>query len=997
MKKLFLLCLLTAFFFIYCKNQNTSEAPSNEIGLKELICDGKSILGKLNSKFFYNFNQEFGSVKKYSVELFAKPINDEIVSVMVDSIEAQGSTPNYICNLMDGINTIIITVTSKKDATIKKEYKIKISKSNANVPDENGSKLKEIKADDVNILSKFKKYVCELSDIVQTKNEISLYIVPHNESAIVTVKGRNGAISTNATNTYKVPIDYGINNIHVLVKSEKEGELLYRILVYRKQDLSLKSFKIEGTEYCDKNTGLLTKDVFSFLIDKVNVSVLTKNANTTLTFKHNGKEIKAKGGFYSLDLDMGRNGVELIVTDKDGIRNNVYTMLFIKNFPTSGGLIKLDADGNDLIHLLSTSNSITLIPRHNENSSLRLEVLAMQELLIKVKQEGSEINGIDGVYNVNLREGNNNILLELYKVSTLLESYSIFVKRHTKIDEQKIPEADEVEVSFVLSDGINGSSIDGSYINICKTQDAQTLKRILVKNGKAKTNLKKNTFYDFKVEGRNDEYATTKYAASNVISYYIGSESKIVPIVQRQMQRITKNAEAPIVDSLTFGTETITAGNVITSDTMKVINMNITTVAHIEKLRFSTPLPMLAIGFVPSTDEHESSNVLSATIVQDSTKHGNKWKSIWSWNSNIPLMTTEDVVIVVYDVASNRLEYHLRIQPSSVAITEDSEISITNMSLEFERFPTQSNIYSVGQDEKTKSSSHYTSNISFEAKKNGEAINLSGFDLYRKEEKGDFEFIKHVAYKTLKNQTHKVSDTDGGLEDNKTYQYKIVAYTADKRKSSLNKSEALSIKVPKSTALLLEYPVNRTITMLEAKNLDYVFKFSNSEILKDAVEMRAGFLISNRVGNVLHGSKFRYVFKDFDGKPAIYFARRSDAILKTGGYYGTKYSIKGNKIANIDDLISVDQEKGLIIIKKDFFNLAEINIIEKKSVKYEKGASYYWDIVDYGFKEYTDYDDRPCEIIHKPSSNVTITSFVNDKYNGNNAWNGRAEFSLIID
>ena len=998
MKRLFLLCVWTTFFFINCKTQNTQEVPlPNEIGLKELICDGKSILEKLNSKLFCNFDQEFESVKKYSVELFAKPINDEIVSVVVDSIEAQGVSPNYTCNLMDGINTIIITVTSKKDPTIKKEYKIKISKSNSNVPNEDGSKLKEIKVDDVNILPKFKKYVCELSSLVQTKKEISLYVVPHNASAIVSVKGRNGVISTSATNTYKMPIDYGINNIHVLVKSEKEGELLYRIVVYREQDLRLKSFKVGETEYCDENTGLLTRNVFSFLIDKVNVSVLTKNTNTTITFKHNGKEIKAKEGFYNLDLDMGRNGVELVVTDKDGIRNNVYTMLFIRTSPTSSGLIKLDADGNDLIHLLSTSNSITLIPRHNENSSLKLEVLATHALLIKVKLESSEINGIDGVYNVNLKEGNNNILVELYKASTLSETYSIFVKRHAKVEEQKTPEADEVEVSFVLSDGINGSSIDGSYINISKTQATETLKRILVRNGKAKTNLKKNTFYDFKVEGRNDEYATKKYAASNVISYYIGSEAKSVPIVQRPMQRITKKAEAPIVDNLTFGTETVTAGNVITSDAMKLINMNITTVAHIEKLRFSTPLPMLAIGFVPSTDEDESSNVLSATMVQDSTKHGNKWKSIWSWDSNIPLIATEDVVIVVYDVASNRLEYHLRIQPSSVAITEDSEISITNMSLEFERFPTQSNIYSVGQDEKTKSSSHYTSNISFEAKRNGEAINLSGFDLYRKEGEKDFKFIKHVVYKNPKNQTHKVCDTDGGLEDEKTYQYKIVAYTADKRKNSLDKSDVLSIKVPKSTSLLLEYPVNRTITMLEAKNLNYVFRFSNSEILKDAVEIRAGFLISDRVGNVLHGSKFRYVFKGPDGKPTISFAEKNDAILKSSGYYGTGYSIKGSKLANIDELISVDQEKGAIIIKKDFFNLTEINIVQKKTVKYEKGFSYYWDIVDYGLDEYSDLDDRACKIIHKPSSNVTITTFVNDKDNGNNAWNGRAEFILGLE
>jgi len=1007
MKKLLLLYVLCAFLLINCKNQNSqNERLPKEVGLKELSCDGNSILKKMNGKSFYDFDDAFGKVEKYSVELVAKPINSEImdVSVSLDDVKAQGSVPNYICNLVDGTNVIKVTVRLKEEPSIKKEYNIKISKLKSHVLETQGSKLKEIKVDDSSILSRFnQKYVCRLSDFEQDKNEISLYVLPHNSNATVTIRNGNEIVNSNGTNTYKISIDYGTNDIYVLVNSEKEGELLHRIIIYRKQDLGLKSFKIEDVQYCDESTGELKTNVVKFPKETTNlkVKVLAKNPNAAIIFEFNGEEVKAKDGFYNLDLKMKKNAVRLQVRGKGKGRSKHYTMFLIKTLPTSTGLIKLEADEKDLIHLLSTSNSITIPPRDNENSKLKLEVLATSEITIKVKLEASDVNGVEGVYNIDLKEGNNKILVSLYKDETLLESYSIFVKRHIKEEEAKTPESDEVELTFILSDGVNGSPVDGSYINISKTQTSEHVKRILVKNGKAKTNLKKNTFYNFKVEGQNDEYSTKKYAASNIISYYIGDGSKVVPIVQRPMQIITKKAEAPIASSLSFGAENVTAGSVITSDVMKEISLSVITASPVEKLRFRNPLPMLAIGFVPSTDENKTSDVLTATMTQDSVKSGDKWQSIWAWNSDASLINEKDVVIVVYDIAGNRLEYHLRICPSSVAPTEDNEISIKNMSLKFRRLPTPSYIYSVEEDEGTKNSSHYTSDIFFEAKRGDSSIKLRGFELYRKcdEEGGDFELIKHVVYKRPKEEKHEVADTDGRLEDGKTYQYKVVAYTVDNKKSRLANSDSLSIKVPKSTSLLLEYPVGQAITLADAKKLSYVFRFSNPEILKDAIEINAGFLISDRAGTVLHGSKFRYVFDDGNGKPEIYFAKKSDAVAAGDKYYYTNYSLKLSDITTmkLDEIISVDKEKGFIKIKSDFFTLIEVNLVKRNKIIYKKGFAYYWDIIDYGVNEKTDRDDKPCKIIHKPRSNVTIISSVNDDNNGNNAWNGRAEFIVRAD
>ena len=1019
MRKLFLLCVLSVFFFINCKDQNTTtqqntpkpspEKPKSTLGLEDIICDGVSVLPKMNSKNFYHL----GKVKKYSLDLVVRLKDAGIVDVVVkvDEAIAHGSVPNYTCYLIDGYNIIEVTITSKTDPSKKEVYKIKVNKEKNVVGDAESSRLKDIKVDRESIISQFNSnFVCNLKDAKKTKTELELYVLPHNASATVSVTNGSENVEKTADKTYKVSLSFGLNNIHISVNSQKEGTLVYKITIYREEELDLKSFKVEDTEYYDESTNKLKERVLDFPTDKekVKVSVKAKDPNAKITFKHNGKVIEANADLYELNLQNGNNGVEVIVS---GLRSNSYSIVLVRKSPTKSGLIKFTADGEDLIRLFSSSNSVILPPRDNEKTKLKLEVLTTSGVTVKVKLKSVEVTGTSGVYDINLKEGENDIVVELYKGATLSTTYSIFVKRHKQVETPTTPASDEVEVSFILSDGVNGSPVDGSYLNISKTNTQETPKRILVKNGKAKTNLKKSSYYDFKVEGRNDKYAAKKYAASNVISYYIGTEPKVVPIVQRALERVTVKAEAPVVDKLTFDSTQVTAGTLTTSDTLKQISIEVTTAAPIEKLRFTTPLPMLGVGFVPSTYDVNRSGVISGTMAKESEKSGDKWKATCAWNSDISLVKEEDVVIVLYDVASNRLEYHLRIKPTNVAMTEDDKISINEMSLEFRSFPTPSTLYSVGQDEGTKNSSQYRASVFFRARKDNSDVPVKAFDLYRKckEDGGDFKLVKHVTYKTpsvsADNRKHIATDTDSGLEDGKTYEYKVIVYTNDNKKSVLTSSNVISVKVPKSTSLLLDYPLRQTITSTEAENLGYVFKFSNPEILKEATEMKLGLFISDRTGTTLHISKFRYVFNDTDGKPEVYFATKGDAQPPTipgkpeTQYEYTNYSMKRSDITDIklEDLISVNREKGIVKIQKDFFTISKINHTTICPINYKKGEAYYWDMVDYGKVDQSDHDDEPCQIIQRPSDNVTIISTVNDSRNGCNAWNGRGEFTIKFD
>jgi len=676
---------------------------------------------------------------------------------------------------------------------------------------------------------------------------------------------------------------------------------------------------------------------------------------------------------------------------------------------SDSGIIKIEVDKKDILPLMSRENSVIL--PSSDNAELKLEVTAPSKYVVKVLSNDVEVNGAKNAFTATLQEGKNKIIVNFVEKNGTTISYSILTTRYPQVIMPETPQSDEVRCEFVVSDGVNGSPIDGTYLNISKTKNStpETSKRIPIRNGKAFANLKKNSYYNFKVEGQNDEYSFIPYAASDVISYYIENDATIIPIVQRPLQRITKKAIAPKITELKFGQDVLQAGEEKVASIMQNISVNVESQAPIQKLKWTTPDPMLGLGFTPTTaDGNIQTNVVYATASKPTTKTAEGvYASSWKWEcSSISLIQEEyiDVVLVIYDVASNRIEHHIRLKNVN-ATTSDNTISITDMKLDFTRYPTNSSLYSVGKDDGTGTSSHYTSELSFNGKRGGASISCKGFDLYRKciQDGGDFNLVKHVINKipttATKEKPHKLYDTDGLLEDEKTYQYKVVAFTEDGKKSVLDKSEQVEFMVPKSTALLLEHPVNKSITLAEAKDLGFSFRFSNSKILKNAKEMKLGLMIADRAGKYLYGSRFKYVFDD-GGKPELYFAKLDDAWYSGGvAYTRTDYSLKRSELEEpkeLEELIIVDVENGTVKITKEFISIVDVNIATQKDIIYKKGAMYYWDVLDWGVQEVSDYD-HATKIIMKTNNNVTVTVPVNDGRNGENAWNGRAEFNVKID
>ena len=96
----------------------------------------------------------------------------------------------------------------------------------------------------------------------------------------------------------------------------------------------------------------------------------------------------------------------------------------------------------------------------------------------------------------------------------------------------------------------------------------------------------------------------------------------------------------------------------------------------------------------------------------------------------------------------------------------------------------------------------------------------------------------------------------------------------------------------------------------------------------------------------------------------------------------------------MENLIKIDKTTGTIKLTKSFTSLTQASLVQSKSISYTRGTAYYWDILDWGVKVSTSFDDLATKIVSKKKDGVTIISITNDELNGNNALNGRAEFSI---
>jgi len=897
-------------------------------------------------------------------------------------------------------------------------------KPNTPTPDnpqkEDDVSLSELKIEGVSILERMDQNLqCNADDV----GTYSILITAKAKSAEAIIKiSTSYAEATGKAPNFTLNLKDGENTIKIVSVSSKDvqNKKEYTVKLNKKpsslpdnESSKIKVLKVDGRDVLsmmDANNVVnlpgVNKDK-----EKVLVYVEPHYQNAYVRVSNSGARVDeaydlGKNYFYVF-LSYGDNAISVGVTsEKEG--EKLHTIKIHKEEIV--GLVSFmieDEEYYDVTKDMLKDNFVSF-PSDKEQVSLKLKAkIDNTEFMVKVGD--SDVQKEGDVYNIPLKAGQN--LLEVtLKIASLSQKYSCTLYR----EETFSPAPNELVVEVNVSDGVDGTYVDGTYLNIYKTKDSEKLvKRAMILRGKVKVLLEKDVFYDFKLEGGVSGSNGINYAASDVIAYYVDNANKKVPMVQCPLSMVTKRAIAPKMKEFKFDRTVLAVGSNTPIDKMKSVFVKLISSSTIDgDLHYNAPFPMLGVGFVPTTapskDEHM--HVVSATKSSLPKKMSDgMYHSSWSFYSNATAIKGDvfDVVVVVYDAACNRLEYHARFNTQG-ATEESSNVKITDLSMEFTSIPTQSTIFSIGQDDDTGSSTHYTAQLKFRCKEGGYDIGCIGFDIYRKcisDGDEDFSLVRHYVYDkpiaSKPTDPHSVFDADGLLEENKTYAYKVVGFTNTGKKSSLKASPEIELTVPKSTTVILDYPCNVSVSESKARNLDYVFRLSNPHVLETAKEMELGLLITDRFGRSYLASKFKYVFKDSNGMPELYFAGKGDIQGQTT-YLGTTYSKRRSSLTKkrVDELVVIDDATGRITLTSDLVSLltSKVNLAGNPSkVPYNPGEAYYWDIVDWGGDEYSLYDDEPLKITSSKVKGSTIISRTNDSRHGNNAWNGKAEFVVKKD
>lgn len=1008
--------LLTSSALSCRHSQNTpdSRKSAGSVAIKKLIVNGESV--KVGESSVFNIQEET-SKQIADIEIEAESSAATIRITNDKYVANEESSNKYTLKLNEGLNEIFITITPENTDVKPKTYKVLLRKNESYINDNVSGRLKTLKIEN-RVQTAFNPMNNEFfySTIIKEQT-ISLYAEPFNSSASVTVKSHTGQnVQSQGTYLYNVPLLKDIvNEIKITIdpKNEKLGVREYTVIIYTKEEsMTLQSLIIDGTNIASAISAENYKGDYEYKIESkksVIIEVSPSDKTLLVSLSCNGKSVAGEGGVYSVNCEEGTSIITVTLTSRRNSSIKKEYRFKIKS-PVSENKNNLHfkvfkTDNINMLDALVNNNTAILPAVEHDMEILTIEAEPNKSCAIEVSASSGNVQVSGKTYKVSLKEGVNEIQFILKEGQNAAAMYTVNITKYPPIEaDPPAPAADEVQINLVVADGVNGSSVDGTYIEVFKTGNSAPIKRLLVRKGKAKFNLKKDAFYDFKMKGRAAPDSMPYYAASDVISYWVDEDTADLSIVQKELMNIQKQPEAPLVKTLHFNNIPVSAG-VITEFTGDYINHAVRvafeSAVPIEQLDSRDPYPMLGIGYVPSKMMRvPPEKVLS--VLGDSTKRGGKWHRTFCWELNlvrpkVPSDKPFDLVVVAYDISCNRIQYHFRLKPKEfVTLIEDANLKAVDLKLSLERRPVASSIFSVGRNEETGSSTYYMPFLSFKVPS---AESLLGFDLLRRciDEGGDLKTVKRIRYSEPKKAGvmdspmggHVVCDTDSRLEEGKTYEYAIKLYGENSKVSSMDNVRKVQFTLSPSIVAVLTKPAhNDKLNLRKANQMDFTFKISNPEILKNASEMVLGMLISKSQGEVIYAGKLKYVFNN--GDPRIYFAR----VTANGDFFDYPLSNFTSEIP--DNLINIDIDKGEVAIKSKFLTVPQSytsGAIPKQ--KFTRGYTYYWDIVNWGANPYNPYDDT-CPYIAEFSSDGTVNKYhyINSDYTGKNACNGRAAFKI---
>jgi gliding motility-associated-like protein len=360
------------------------------------------------------------------------------VAVTADTwltVTPNGNAAIYtINNLLEGINSITITVTSQ-DKNSTKAYTLKVNKA--------GSTTATLSSLAVTGFSISPTFIYSTTNYALTvPNATSSITLTHsladaNATAVLTANGQiiTPSVSNN-TYTYSINnLSFNGNTITILVTApDTKTQQTYTLTVTR---TPLKINTLSNLIINDGSVDL--SPVFKTGI--LNYTFTVSNSTTTITVTPTGSDASESitvnnaaalsGSPNSISLNVGLNIINTVVTAQDGTTKQTYAINVTRTPLTIATLSNLVVSGNSLdkifnsttfnysVNVLNGTNNIILTPTSSDASET-----------VSVIDNGSTITSINGNYSVPLNIGSNTIqIVATAQDGTTHNTYTITASR----------------------------------------------------------------------------------------------------------------------------------------------------------------------------------------------------------------------------------------------------------------------------------------------------------------------------------------------------------------------------------------------------------------------------------------------------------------------------------------------------------------------------------------------------------------------------------------
>ena len=292
---------------------STFVPPSDDATLSDLIVIG----GDLDEDFEPNTNRYAIAVPNQPGNIILRPVaSDDEATIAVDGEPYDQDGSGITIDLLEGSNTVSILVTAENGDT--NEYILTIGRAIAS----GDANLASLEVSEGELSPQFSSGTQNyLVDVGNSVNNIRLTPSTESDGATVQVDGTSVPSGSKSEN---ISLDFGRNEIEVVVTAENGSTRIYTIAVVREvssntklKDLSLKGAKMKGSFRPTKRNYQATAGK-----KKKSVKVKLETANPSAKATVNGTKWKKKTKSVKVRLKNKNARIRIRVTAQDGSKGS---------------------------------------------------------------------------------------------------------------------------------------------------------------------------------------------------------------------------------------------------------------------------------------------------------------------------------------------------------------------------------------------------------------------------------------------------------------------------------------------------------------------------------------------------------------------------------------------------------------------------------------------------------------------------------------------------